>query len=866
MAKKVGDIDESKIKQIRADALGLVNDLDSIGKSINSSLETVSKLTGESVKSFKEQFSAANALGDAISKVDAKTLASKKSQVSFEDKVRKAQEEATKLETKALRLKQESVNFSKAQAREAYKVARAYEDGADKLREQARAAGKITSQFEKLNQQTKIFDDVAEFFNQIPGISKVFGEFQKASDSARDAASEGGNAFIAGAKQLGGAFTKIASAFTIDLLITGLTQADQRMVSLGRDLNKTTGESENLVKSFNKAAKASGGILGKDAQAAAEGLSKALGTTGIVSEETGVEMANNVKFLGMSADEAEKLAKFTASQGGNLKNVNAQMRGEVIISNARNKTAISYQSINKDIANSSNAIKLSTAGTGKNITQAALAAKKLGLDLAGVDKIADSLLNFESSIQSEMEAELLTGQELNLEEARRLALNNDLEGVANEIAKNQKVLNVFATGNRIQQEAIAKSMGMSRDEMANMIVEQKALANFGAKDKTELNDKVKLQLEQVEALKKQGKLDEAKVLNAKISEQLGNDELKRQIENQTMAEKQALATGRMAESMDKLLLLIKPISAFFGFIADHADIIVKALLLITGSSMLSKFSKLTGMFSNLGKGMGSVATAATGVGKAVMNAGAKNPGSTVSGAAAASAVKAGTATAASTATTAAASGGGSFFGNIAKSAKGLVSKLNPLTAVKGAVKAGGGIGGFLKNALKKIPMLNTILTGFFAYNDIKDLIANPVDADGNKLSDNKLAEEVGKIVAGGLGGILGGAVGTAVGGPLGTIVGSMGGDWLFKNLLGLFPEAAAGLGSAVIPFFKDSGTPMVMGGIVPSGYPNDTFPAKLSSGEAVVSIDKLYAKFDQLIKATQQGKDVSLNLSGFRVQ
>ena len=37
------------------------------------------------------------------------------------------------------------------------------EESINKLKEQARAAGKITSQFEKLNKQTKVFDDVAEF-------------------------------------------------------------------------------------------------------------------------------------------------------------------------------------------------------------------------------------------------------------------------------------------------------------------------------------------------------------------------------------------------------------------------------------------------------------------------------------------------------------------------------------------------------------------------------------------------------------------------------------------------------------------------------------------------------------------------------
>jgi len=860
MAKKVGDIDEKIIKQIREDSIGLLNDLDSIGKSISSSLREVSRATGESTEAYKESFNAAKALGDAIAKTDSKTLASKKQQAAFEDKVRKAQEEAIKLEAKASRLRTETVNLSAKQAREAYRVARAYEDGAEKLREQAKQAGKITDQFEKLNEQTKVFDDVANFFHEIPGLSKVFGEFQKASDSAREAASEGGNSFVAGAKQLGGAFTKIASAFTLGLLVEGLGEADKRMVSLGRNLNKSAEDSERLMKGFNAAARSMEGLTGGELQAAAESLATSLGTTAVASMDTTKELAAQVKFMGLSADEANDLEKYSAATGQNIKDTGNAIRGEVILSNYRNKTAISYQAITKDVSKASAAIKLSTAGIGGNLTQAAIASKKLGLDLAGVDKIAGSLLNFEESISAEMEAELLTGQDLNLEEARRLALNNDLAGVANEIGKQGITSEKFSRMNRIQQEATAKALGMSRDEMAEMFQEQKALAAYSAKDKTDLEASVKKELEQVDVLKKQGKLEEAKNLEREISKKLGNEELERQLKNQTIAEKQKEATEMMAESMDKLVGLIKPISSAFSFIAHNAELIVKALLLLTGGSMIAKFGKLTGAFKGLGGMMGQVASAASGAAAAAGGGAGAGAGAAAGGAASAGGQAASAATK-----------GGGFFSNLFKGAKGLMGKLNPLTAIKGAVKSAGGIGGFLKTTLKKIPLLNTLLTGFFAYNDIKSLIENPIGEDGQPLSKDKLSEEVGKIVAGGLGGILGGAMGTAVGGPLGTIVGSMGGEWLFKNLLGLFPEAAAGLGEAIIPMFGTE-KKMAKGGIV-------TGPTRALVGEAgneaVIPLDKFYAKLDELISVVKAGGHVyldgtkvgtAMNVSTYRVQ
>jgi len=78
MAKKVGTLSEDDIKDIRSEAVGLSNDLDSISKKISSALSNVSKTLGESTSAFKESFNASKSLADAISKVDAKTLASKK--------------------------------------------------------------------------------------------------------------------------------------------------------------------------------------------------------------------------------------------------------------------------------------------------------------------------------------------------------------------------------------------------------------------------------------------------------------------------------------------------------------------------------------------------------------------------------------------------------------------------------------------------------------------------------------------------------------------------------------------------------------------------------------------------------------------
>jgi predicted DNA-binding protein (UPF0251 family) len=102
------------------------------------------------------------------------------------------------------------------------------------------------------------------------------------------------------------------------------------------------------------------------------------------------------------------------------------------------------------------------------IGEAVRQAKDLGLSLKEVEGIASSLLDIESSIAAEFEYEVISGKQLNLEAARYYALTNQTDKLTKEIASNQEIISSFASGNRIEQEAAAKALGISRDQLAEM--------------------------------------------------------------------------------------------------------------------------------------------------------------------------------------------------------------------------------------------------------------------------------------------------------------------------------------------------------------------------------------------------------------
>jgi hypothetical protein len=201
----------------------------------------------------------------------------------------------------------------------------------------------------------------------------------------------------------------------------------------------------------------------------------------ILGKENIAEAAEMVNLMGMSAQEAGNLAKFATAGGHDLKNMNESTVKIVNDFNKSNKTAISQKQIISDMANVSGQLAASFAKNPGALAAAAAEARKLGLSLNEMEGIADNLLNFESSIASEIEAELLTGKQLNLEKARTAALNNDMKTLSAEIGKNEEITSAFASGNRIQQKAIAEAMGMSVEQMSKMHMQH--LINNGQAEK-----------------------------------------------------------------------------------------------------------------------------------------------------------------------------------------------------------------------------------------------------------------------------------------------------------------------------------------------------------------------------------------------
>ena len=242
---------------------------------------------------------------------------------------------------------------------------------------------------------------------------------------------------------------------------------------------ENVGLARNLGLAQGAASKLAANVRGIGPTAAAsvqsaEALYSAMGGTEKLSKNTLKTFIQLNTYAGMSADNLAEFHNYAKLSGKDSGVVVTNMAGAALSAIKNNKLAVSQKVLLGDVAKVSDVIKLRYQGQEKELVKIVADAKKYGLELAKAEDIASSLLNIEDSLSAEMEAELLTGKELNLEKAREAALNGDVATLQAEIAKNAGSIEEFNNLNVLSQEAYAKALGMSRQDLSKMLKDQKS--------------------------------------------------------------------------------------------------------------------------------------------------------------------------------------------------------------------------------------------------------------------------------------------------------------------------------------------------------------------------------------------------------
>jgi hypothetical protein len=394
------------------------------------------------------------------------------------------------------------------------------------------------------------------------------------------------NTFLAGIKSIG---PSLAKAFGPAAIILELVQAFFKLDSLAGDTAKSMGisysQATQLNSEFNSIANRSNNIFvtTKGINESFNQINTALGTNGKLSEELLVTQTELVKQAFYSVEAATMLSKLSLATGKPAKEITTQFLGQAKALNLVNGTAINEKQLLESISKVSKATLATFAAQPGKLAEAAYEAKKLGLELNQIEAIQSSLLDIESSIAAEFEAEVITGKQLNLERARYFALTNDLAGLSKELSDQGITQAQFSKMTVIEQEAIAKAMGMSKDIMGGMLMEQAAISALSSIDGKNAKEKYD------NAVKLYGV--------EKANQMLGDDTLAQQMQSASIQERLVQTVEKLKEAFvsiaEPLMNIISPIvnilspvlsgiSQIVGYIVEGFKTLLPVLVPIAG--------------------------------------------------------------------------------------------------------------------------------------------------------------------------------------------------------------------------------------------------------------------------------------------
>jgi hypothetical protein len=291
------------------------------------------------------------------------------------------------------------------------------------------------------------------------------------------------------------------------------------------------------------------------------------------------DFARLTQLMGLSAQEAGKLARLSIINGTSIEATTKSIIKGSFASQKANRLSIDQRTILKDVANLSEGILIKFQGNPEALGAAVVQAKALGTNLETIDKIGESLLNWESSIENELQAELITGRKLNLEKARYAALTGDQVSLTKEIASQVGNLNDYQNMNIIAQKSLAEAFGMSRDEMSKMLLDQEKFNKLG--------DVSNMTLEkQLENLRAQGEPIDS-VLYKQIQQQSAQEKF-----NNAVEKLQDLLGNLIAGPLGKLI-------DGFANLVSHAWAVKAAMIAIGTISLAKTIGSLVTMAATL---------------------------------------------------------------------------------------------------------------------------------------------------------------------------------------------------------------------------------------------------------------------------
>ena len=576
-ALKLDKLDKDRLKRLKSEYEALKKnnatieefrsfseDINTIIDSVSDDLDYINKSFTDSVSQLSKGKNLLNAQKSALSKLSniaRETLNIRRGDSNLDDKKFKRLQEQARSQTDILRTTRDQL---KTQGESVKAINQQIAD-AQLLEDGFKAILKVNEDVErKLGFIPQLAEGIDKALSKIGLPELGFAEAVAETKRLAQEAAAAGIEFNAASTYVSVLTNNLADAFTpanlIQSAVLGIVDAlfalDESTGDLAKNFGISYAEAAGLSDELNSAAN-NAYLLNVTTQGLTDAfttLNNEFGTFGQISTESLASFQRLTKEAKLSDEAAIGLYRTSILTGGELEDNTKAFMGEAKAIADANGLALNQKQILEEVKNVSSATLLTLGGQPKALANAIVKAKALGVSLEQVENISSSLLDFESSISAELEAELLTGKNLNLEKARLAALNGDIATVAEEIAKQTGSAADFTKMNVIQQEALAKSVGMTREDLAKSLMEREAIAKLS-------DQEGKTAQEKFNNLVKEVGLEEAK-------KRLGDEQVANLFAGQSAQERFTAAVEKLKEVFVSIAEPLLPILDIFGKIAE----------------------------------------------------------------------------------------------------------------------------------------------------------------------------------------------------------------------------------------------------------------------------------------------------------
>jgi len=294
-----------------------------------------------------------------------------------------------------------------------------------------------------------------------------------------------------------------------EFFLKAAVNANKESVNLSKNLGYSAENADRVRANFasieENAGSLTSGLTATNVTTAnlAEAFNQISESTGFVSEYSSDALITQIKLtkqLGLTGDEAAGVYKFSVLTGKSSEQTyQSMLKGYVATRNSLG-AGVPFKAAMAEAAKVSGQLASNLGNNPETIIKAVVATKALGTSLEQAKSQGEKLLDFQSSIENELKAELITGQQLNLERARAAALMGDQVTVAEELASQGMTAAKFSGMNVIAQKSFAEALGTTSDELANQLAKRemaiasgKSLAQVTAEEAEEAAERQDIQ-------------------------------------------------------------------------------------------------------------------------------------------------------------------------------------------------------------------------------------------------------------------------------------------------------------------------------------------------------------------------------------